>query len=429
MSIHESIATVRAVSDKDIWKQKTRDSVALAKVSSRTSPTGIIVSDNSREIGAFLSEYYHLHCYTHRNAKLAARQIDATKLQFAILGWANRERILDALAWIRTISNLPAIVTGPASEPACVAALEAGAADYMVDSVGKRELLARIRAVLRYHQPLPKPKRESRAEGHIYEFGEWRCDARNRRLTGPQGLNVALTRSEYALLKVFLEAPKRVLGRESLLRGIRIAGGVADRSVDVLVLRLRRKLSAVAPEDRIIATERGAGYRFAMPVKRHSLHPADQQNRQRAAAAPARRSRPESAPRQDCGVDRSREAEPDLLVCDEPVSSLDVMTQAHMLDLLVALQARLRLAMLFISHDLGVIQHVSHRIAVMEAGRIVETGTVDQVFDHPQHPSTRRLLGAVPRLDFDRGRADACERSPLPPRCAVIANETRFLCT
>jgi peptide/nickel transport system ATP-binding protein len=54
--------------------------------------------------------------------------------------------------------------------------------------------------------------------------------------------------------------------------------------------------------------------------------------------------------------------------------------------------------MLFISHDLGVIQHVSHRIAVMEAGRIVETGAVDEVFNHPQHPSTRRLLGAVPRL-------------------------------
>jgi two-component system, OmpR family, response regulator len=280
MSLHESIATVRAVSDKEIWKQRARDSVALAKAGSGTSPTGIIVSDNSWEIGAFLSEYYHLHCYTHRNAKLAARQIDATRLQFAILGWADRERILDALSWIRTLSNLPAIVTGPASEPECVAALEAGAADYMVDSVGKRELLARIRAVLRYHQPLPKPKRESRAEGHIYEFGQWRHDARKRRLTGPQGLNVALTRSEYALLNVFLEAPKRVLTRESLLKGIRINGGVADRSVDVLVLRLRRKLRAVAPEDRIIATERGAGYRFAMPVKRHSLHPADRQNRQ-----------------------------------------------------------------------------------------------------------------------------------------------------
>ena len=168
------------------------------------------MSDNSREIGAFLSEHYHLHCYTHRNAKLAARQIDATRLQFAIVGWADRERVLDALAWIRTVSNLPTIVTGPASEPECVAALEGGAADYMVDSVGKRELLARIRAVLRYHQPLPKPKGESRAEGRIYEFGEWRYDARKRRLTGPQGLKVALTRSEYALLR----SEERRVGKE-----------------------------------------------------------------------------------------------------------------------------------------------------------------------------------------------------------------------
>jgi peptide/nickel transport system ATP-binding protein len=68
------------------------------------------------------------------------------------------------------------------------------------------------------------------------------------------------------------------------------------------------------------------------------------------------------------------------------------------LDLLVSLQGQLALAMLFISHDLGVIQHMSHRIAVMKDGRIVETGTVDEVFNDPKCAYTRRLLGAVPRL-------------------------------
>jgi len=279
MNIRESIGTGRTVSDRDTWRHRAQDSIASANVGSRTRPTGIIVSDNGQEIGTFLSEFYDVHCHTHRDVKLAALHFDATELQFVILGWANREPTLEALAWIRTISNLPVIVTGPASEPECVAALEGGAADYMVGSVGRRELLARVRAVLRYHQPLAK--RESfaeeciLAEGHIYEFGEWQFDARKRRLTDPQGLNVALTRSEYALLKVFLEAPRRVLTREYLLRATRITGDVLDRSIDIRILRLRRKLSAVAPGESVIATERGAGYRFAMAVKRHSSHPAD----------------------------------------------------------------------------------------------------------------------------------------------------------
>ncbi|MBJ7222373.1 MULTISPECIES: dipeptide ABC transporter ATP-binding protein [unclassified Brenneria] len=99
--------------------------------------------------------------------------------------------------------------------------------------------------------------------------------------------------------------------------------------------------------------------------------------------------------RQRVSIAQALASEPDLLICDEPVSALDVTTQAQVLDLLVALQRRLQLSMLFISHDLGVVQHMSHRIAVMKDGEIVETGDVEQIFSQPQHPYTRLLLSTV----------------------------------
>ena len=99
--------------------------------------------------------------------------------------------------------------------------------------------------------------------------------------------------------------------------------------------------------------------------------------------------------RQRVSIAQALACEPDILICDEPVSALDVTTQAQVLDLLVALQRSLRLSMLFISHDLGVVQHMSQRIAVMKAGEIVETGTVEQIFHRPRHPYTQLLLAAV----------------------------------
>ena len=169
---------------------------------------------------------------------------------------------------LREESDVPIIMlTGRKDEADRVMGLELGADDYLTKPFSPRELLARIRALLRRSRA-----HETVADGlarvRAYRFAGWELSVRLRKLTTPQGETVGLTNSEFNLLAAFLAAPQRVLSRDQLLNLSRLHNDeVYDRSIDVQVGRLRKKLEIEGAREELIRTERGAGYVFTVTVE------------------------------------------------------------------------------------------------------------------------------------------------------------------
>jgi two-component system, OmpR family, response regulator len=168
---------------------------------------------------------------------------------------------------LRRESHIPIIMlTGRKDEADRVMGLELGADDYLTKPFSPRELLARIRALLRRARA-----QQTVADGlqkiRAYRFAGFELNVRLRRLAAPGGENIPLTNSEFNLLAAFLAAPQRVLTRDQILGFSRLHNDeVYDRSVDVQVGRLRRKIQHRKDSPELIRTERGAGYVFTAPV-------------------------------------------------------------------------------------------------------------------------------------------------------------------
>ena len=245
--------------------------IASGNGAERKSPTCLVVEDDStiRHLVTNYLEDHDIRAVSASRRDEVLMLLTRSRPDLVILDLRlGREDGLDLLREIRADSDIPVIIiTGHRrDEIDRVLGLELGADDYITKPFGLRELLARIRAVLRRREAGQAAAQRNAEKGRC-KFGSWQLDRRERRLTNSSGEPITLTKGEYALLIAFLDAPQRPLTREQLLQATRIHEDVFDRSINVQVLRLRRKLETDPAAPSIIQTERGVGYVFALPVE------------------------------------------------------------------------------------------------------------------------------------------------------------------
>ncbi|MGE4261840.1 response regulator [Shewanella sp.] len=169
---------------------------------------------------------------------------------------------------IRSTSNVPIIMlTALGEEIDRIVGLEVGADDYVPKPFNPRELLARIKSVLRRHFAIPTLDEQLSTSPTLYRFADWQLNTLSRELQDPQGALVALTSTEFTLLLAFLAHPNVVLSREDILRLVQGRGAdVYDRAIDTLISRLRKKIEPDPKQPRLIKTIWGGGYQLSCEV-------------------------------------------------------------------------------------------------------------------------------------------------------------------
>jgi len=231
----------------------------------------VIDDHTTRALVTNALEHYDM-CVTSSDRQTLARQINRNELDLIILDI--RQARSDEFGLLRQIlcTSIPVIIVGDHRCQASdrVAALELGADDCMSVPIAPRELVARARAILRRRRRV-RVAGAPDCDGGGYRFAGLTLDLRTRSLTRSDGSLIALTRREYALLCALLRKAGRTVTREHLLSATRPHQDVIDRSVDVTVLRLRRKLEASPKAQRVIETKRGIGYAIEIAVERFEL--------------------------------------------------------------------------------------------------------------------------------------------------------------